>query len=86
MMSEPIAANAAAFGALAVVTWFLVRHWMQSIEKKFDAILAEIKALCDANKEEHDEIWSRVNHHGHRVKACQANGGYETAGVIVEGK
>lgn len=82
-MNEPLG-SMVVLGAMAAVTWFLVRHWMQSIEKKFDQILAEIKALCDANKEDHEGIRRRINKHGHRIKACTTNGGYETAGVLVE--
>ena len=40
----------------------------------------EISALCKTNKDEHEDIWNRLNHHGHKIKA--ENGGYATAGVL----
>ena len=85
-MSEQILTNAFLVVALATVAWFLLKKWMDSIDQKFAAILGKITELCTANSEQHEEIWNRINKHGHRIKPCQTNGGgFETAGVIVEG-
>ena len=66
-----------AFGAVVVLlltlAGFLFNRWMADMKD-------EISALCETNKKDHDDLWERVNHHGHKIKA--ENGGYATAGVL----
>jgi len=58
---------------LLTLAGFLFNRWMQDMKD-------EISTLCQENKKEHEDIWERMHHHGHKIKA--ENGGYATAGVL----
>jgi hypothetical protein len=71
------------FGAVVVLlltlAGFLFNRWMDSLK---EGLKTEISALCQSNDKDHDDMWKRINRHGHKIKT--ENGGYATAGVIVE--
>lgn len=74
-----------AFGAVIILLAGLIGSlFVRWLSRWLEGFSAKIDALCTQNEKDHIDIWRRVNRHGHKIKA--ENGGYATAGVLIEGE